>query len=272
MDGTTTTFTATRRRNRRACATRRRRWSRGCIAAPAIPPAARCWRRAAASAPRRSRSCGRIPTRCSPASTSRRPLSRGGADAHPGCRPARAGAAAGRSQGPALPAGELRSCLRLLRAGAPPRSPGGPGRVAPRGAAGRSLTVIEGDHGSVLLHPEDAAARAAIACQAALQRRRAAAIRRSGGGSRRSCGRPASPIFVFCRTSSTPMAPGRTCRGLRAAHLRGDGGGHPRRGDPGRAHRRAGLRCGPRRARPRGGAGGQLRLYLLRGTAFVPPA
>ena len=31
--------------------------------------------------------------------------------------------------------------------------------------------MIEGDHGSVLLHPEDAAARAAIACQAALQRR-----------------------------------------------------------------------------------------------------
>jgi SAM-dependent methyltransferase len=35
---------------------------------------------------------------------------------------------------------------------------------------GGSLTVIEGDHGSVLLHPEDAAARAAIACQVALQR------------------------------------------------------------------------------------------------------
>ncbi|WP_207546473.1 methyltransferase domain-containing protein [Methylobacterium indicum] len=36
---------------------------------------------------------------------------------------------------------------------------------------GGSLTVIEGDHGSVLLHPEDTAARAAIACQVALQRR-----------------------------------------------------------------------------------------------------
>ncbi len=35
---------------------------------------------------------------------------------------------------------------------------------------GGSLTVIEGDHGSVLFHPEDARARAAIACQVALQR------------------------------------------------------------------------------------------------------
>ncbi len=35
---------------------------------------------------------------------------------------------------------------------------------------GGTITVIEGDHGSVLFHPEDAAARAAIACQVALQR------------------------------------------------------------------------------------------------------
>jgi SAM-dependent methyltransferase len=35
---------------------------------------------------------------------------------------------------------------------------------------GGSLTVIEGDHGSVLFHPEDARARDAIACQVALQR------------------------------------------------------------------------------------------------------
>ena len=36
---------------------------------------------------------------------------------------------------------------------------------------GGSLTVIEGDHGSVLFHPENAAARHAIACQVELQRR-----------------------------------------------------------------------------------------------------
>jgi SAM-dependent methyltransferase len=35
---------------------------------------------------------------------------------------------------------------------------------------GGTLTVIEGDHGSVLFHPEDPRARAAIACQVALQR------------------------------------------------------------------------------------------------------
>ena len=36
---------------------------------------------------------------------------------------------------------------------------------------GGTATVIEGDHGSVLFHPENAAARDAIACQAELQRR-----------------------------------------------------------------------------------------------------
>jgi SAM-dependent methyltransferase len=36
---------------------------------------------------------------------------------------------------------------------------------------GGTVTVIEGDHGSVLFHPESAAARSAIACQVELQRR-----------------------------------------------------------------------------------------------------
>jgi SAM-dependent methyltransferase len=36
---------------------------------------------------------------------------------------------------------------------------------------GGTITVIEGDHGSVLFNPESAAARAAIACQVELQRR-----------------------------------------------------------------------------------------------------
>lgn len=36
---------------------------------------------------------------------------------------------------------------------------------------GGTVTVIEGDHGSTLFHPDSAAARAAIACQVELQRR-----------------------------------------------------------------------------------------------------
>ena len=36
---------------------------------------------------------------------------------------------------------------------------------------GGSLTVIEGDHGSTLFHPDDPAARDAIRCQVELQRR-----------------------------------------------------------------------------------------------------
>lgn len=50
------------------------------------------------------------------------------------------------------PAGALAALRPLLR-------PGG------------TVTVIEGDHGSTLFHPESAAARAAVACQVELQRR-----------------------------------------------------------------------------------------------------
>ncbi len=49
------------------------------------------------------------------------------------------------------PVAALRTLLRMLR-------PGG------------SVTVIEGDHGSVVFHPDDADARAAVASQVALQR------------------------------------------------------------------------------------------------------
>ncbi|MBZ6416279.1 MULTISPECIES: class I SAM-dependent methyltransferase [Methylobacterium] len=108
---------------------------------------------------------------------------------------------------------------------------------------GGSLTVIEGDHGSVLLHPEDTAARAAIACQVALQRRagcdpeievRPRPIYADGS-------RPDLAAGFVRRTFAAMVA------GIREEAIR------------------AGLRCGPRRARPRGGAGGQRRLYLLRG-------
>ncbi|TNC14984.1 methyltransferase domain-containing protein [Methylobacterium terricola] len=66
---------------------------------------------------------------------------------------------------------------------------------------GGSLTVIEGDHGSVLLHPDDEAAQAAIACQVALQR--------TAGGDAR-IGRRLAPLlvgagFVAVRVSPRPV-------------------------------------------------------------------
>lgn len=44
-------------------------------------------------------------------------------------------------------------------------------RLRPLLRPGGVMTVIEGDHGTICFHPEDAAARAAIACQVELQRR-----------------------------------------------------------------------------------------------------
>ena len=49
--------------------------------------------------------------------------------------------------------------------------PGALSALRPLLRPGGTITVIEGDHGSVLFHPENAAARAAIACQVELQRR-----------------------------------------------------------------------------------------------------
>lgn len=63
---------------------------------------------------------------------------------------------------------------------------------------GGSLTVIEGDHGSVLLHPDDEAARAAIACQVALQR--------AAGGD--ACiGRRLAPLFVGAGFTAVRVSP-----------------------------------------------------------------
>ncbi|MFH6782789.1 MULTISPECIES: methyltransferase domain-containing protein [Methylobacterium] len=64
-----------------------------------------------------------------------------------------------------------------------------------------SLTVIEGDHGSVLLHPDDEAAHAAIACQVALQQA-------TGGDAR--IGRRLAPLlaragFADVRVSPRPV-------------------------------------------------------------------
>ncbi|TGD93176.1 methyltransferase domain-containing protein [Methylobacterium nonmethylotrophicum] len=67
---------------------------------------------------------------------------------------------------------------------------------------GGSLTVIEGGHGSVLLHPEDPGARAVIACQVALQR---------AAGGDAEIGRRLGPLlgqagFAAVRVSPRPVA------------------------------------------------------------------
>ncbi len=235
----------------RLCDKRGRCGNRGCIAAPAIPPAARCWRRAAGRRPRRSRSCGRIRRGAQPASTSPRPLSR---------RRRRESGAAGLPvptlrqadlRATALPAGELRSCLRLLRAGAPSRSPRRSWPSCPRGAAGLEPDGDRGDHGSVCCirrtrrrgPPLRARWRAATQGRAAIRRSRV---------------RPRPNLRRW--QSAGP------CRGLRASHLRGDGRGHPRGGDPGRPSMRASPRSTARRGRRAAS------LYFFEATALVPPS
>lgn len=77
---------------------------------------------------------------------------------------------------PAAALGELRRVLR----------PGG------------SLTIIEGDHGSILFHPDDPAARAAIGCQVAVQRA-------SGGDA--TIGRRLYPLLVEAGLRSVQVSP-----------------------------------------------------------------
>ena len=63
---------------------------------------------------------------------------------------------------------------------------------------GGSLTVIEGDHGSTLFHPDDPAARAVIECQVELQRR-------SGGDA--TIGRRLYPLLVGTGLQSVEVSP-----------------------------------------------------------------
>ena len=63
---------------------------------------------------------------------------------------------------------------------------------------GGTLTVIEGDHGSTLFHPDSDAARAAIACQVELQRR-------AGGDA--NLGRRLHPLLAAAGFSSVRVSP-----------------------------------------------------------------
>ena len=80
---------------------------------------------------------------------------------------------------------------------------------------GGSVTVIEGDHGSVLMHPDSAAARAAIDCQVALQRhhggdanigRRLYPLLRAAGLAELTV----SPRLIYCDGSRPDLAEGFT--------------------------------------------------------------
>ncbi len=63
---------------------------------------------------------------------------------------------------------------------------------------GGTLTVVEGDHGSTLFHPNDAAARTAVQCQVALQR---------AAGGDADIGRPLGPLLVGTGLQSVDVSP-----------------------------------------------------------------
>jgi SAM-dependent methyltransferase len=63
---------------------------------------------------------------------------------------------------------------------------------------GGTLTVVEGDHGSALFHPDDAAARAAVWCQVELQRA-------SGGDA--NIGRRLRPLLVGAGLHAVQVSP-----------------------------------------------------------------
>lgn len=71
-------------------------------------------------------------------------------------------------------------------------------RLRPLLKAGGGITVIEGDHGSVLMHPESRAARAAIDCQVVLQQR-------AGGDA--NIGRRLHPLLVEAGFAAVHVSP-----------------------------------------------------------------
>lgn len=71
-------------------------------------------------------------------------------------------------------------------------------RLRPLLKAGGRVTVIEGDHGSVLMHPDSPAARAAIDCQVTLQRR-------AGGDA--NIGRRLYPLLVEAGFAAVRVSP-----------------------------------------------------------------
>ena len=71
-------------------------------------------------------------------------------------------------------------------------------RLRPLLRPGGRVTVIEGDHGSVLMHPDSAAARAAIDCQVILQRQ-------AGGDA--DIGRRLYPLLVEAGFAAVRVSP-----------------------------------------------------------------
>ncbi len=65
--------------------------------------------------------------------------------------------------------------------------------------SGGTLTVVEGDHGSVLFHPDTPAARAAVGCQVELQRR-------AGGDA--NIGRRLHPLLAKAGFRAIQVSPG----------------------------------------------------------------
>ena len=71
-------------------------------------------------------------------------------------------------------------------------------RLLPLLRPGGTVTVIEGDHGSVLMHPDNPAARAAINCQVELQRR---------GGGDANIGRRLFPLLRSVGVADLVVSP-----------------------------------------------------------------
>ena len=160
-----------------ACATRRERWWTCCMPARPSLQGAGCSRPGAASAPRRSlaRAARRRGSRPSTSPRTRSPKRDEGSTGRTG----QPGTLAGRHLRPASRRRVVRPRLRLLRAGAP-LAASRRWRCSASARLGGTITVIEGDHGSTFIHPDSAAASAAIESQVDLHRGRQQAVRPGG--------------------------------------------------------------------------------------------